>query len=355
MSPRVSVGDGPLHTLPRRPTLIVPPGTSVREALGLMDRGQCDAAVVADEQSRLPPGLVTLSDLVLRISVDRVDLDEPVAAIMTAAPATLPADAPSHRATVLMSKRFARYVVLVDRDWKVSNLLSQADLFGMRGGGAETLAERVAQATDVGAMIKAADAIRRGGAELFAAGMGIEFLCNWMSAFFDFRPLYGSQGLVDSLRKWLLPQVPWYPRFLRIMAEDALTCTPALGWMGRFAYDDGRRHPHTIDLKLPGVRPFVDAARIWSLAHGVWATSTADRLREVSEILSWRLDTTAAAVEAFLLVQRFRIQQQLTTKDPDRVNRIDLSSLNELNKRMLKEAFKQAKRVQQRLRLDYGF
>jgi hypothetical protein len=31
---------------------------------------------------------------------------------------------------------------------------------------AETLAERVAQATDVGAMIKAADAIRRGGAEL---------------------------------------------------------------------------------------------------------------------------------------------------------------------------------------------
>jgi len=172
--------------------------------------------------------------------------------------------------------------------------------------------------------------------------------------FFDFRPLYGSQELVDSLRKWLLPQVPDYPRFLRIMAEDALACTPALGWMGRFAYDGGRRHPHTIDLKLHGVRPFVDAARIWSLAHGVWATSTADRLRGASEILSWRPDATAAAVEAFFLVQRFRIQQQLETKDPDRVNRIDTSSLNELNRLMLKEAFKQAKRVQQRLRLDSG-
>ncbi len=63
---------------------------------------------------------------------------------------------------------------------------------------------------------------------------------------------------------------------------------------------------------------------------------------------------TAAVVEAFHLVQRFRIQQQLTTNDPDKVNRVDPTTLNELNKLMLKEAFKQAKQLQQRLRLDYS-
>jgi len=172
--------------------------------------------------------------------------------------------------------------------------------------------------------------------------------------FFDFRPLYGSQHLVDDLRKWLLPQVPDYPRFLRSLAEDALTCAPALGWMGRFAYDGGRTHPHTVDLKLHGVRPFVDAARIWSLTHGVWATNTADRLREASEPMGRGADETAAAVEAFHLIQRFRIERQLTTTDLDQVNRIAPSSMNELNKLMLKEAFRQGKRLQQRLRLDYG-
>jgi len=470
------LGDGPLHTLPRRPPLVVPPATSVRETLGLIDRNQCDAAVVADEQSGLPLGLITLSDVVLRISMDQGDLDEPVVAVMTAAPPTLPADAPSHRATVLMTKRYARHVVLVDRDGRVSNLLSQADLFGLRGGGAETLAETVAGAADVRAMIKAADAIRQRGSELFHAGMGAEAICHWMSAlndlvsirvieliedefdlppipwcwmvfgsegrleqtfstdqdngliflpsaeedtdllrsvfldfaqavnkgldscgfrlckgnimagnpswclsakewqaaysgwmrvpepkavlhstiFFDFRPLYGRQDLVDDLRTWLLPQAPEYPRFLRTMAEDALTCEPAIGWMGKFAYDGGKEYPHTIDLKLHGARPFVDAARIWSLAHGVWATNTADRLRGAAESMYREPDDTAAAVEAFHLIQRFRIQQQLTTSDPDRVNRVNPSSLNDLNRLMLKEAFKQAKQLQQRLRLDFN-
>lgn len=470
------LGDGPLHTLPRRPPLIVSPVTSVRETLGLIDRNQCDAAVVADEQSGLPLGVVTLSDVVLRISMDQGDLDEPVVAVMTAAPPTLPADAPSHRATVLMTKRYARHVVLVDPDGRVNNLLSQADLFGLRGGGAEMLAETVAQAADVRAMIRAADAIRKRGAELFSAGMGAETICHWMSAlndlvcirvieliedefdlppipwcwmvfgsegrleqtfatdqdngliylpgtegdteglrhvflefaqavnkgldscgfrlckgnimagnpswclsvnewkqaysdwmrvpdpeavlnstiFFDFRPLYGRQELVDELRSWLLPQVPDHPRFLRTMAEDALTCEPALGWMGKFSYDGGREHPHTIDLKLHGARPFVDAARIWSLVHGVWATNTADRLRGAAASMNRRPEDTAAAVEAFHLIQRFRIEQQLVATDQYRINRVDPASLNELNKLMLKEAFKQAKRLQQRLRLDYN-
>jgi CBS domain-containing protein len=58
----------------------------------------------------------------------------------------------------------------------------------------------------------------------------------------------------------------------------------------------------------------------------------------------------AAEVEAFHLIQRFRIQQQLQTKGPDGVNRVDPNDLNELNRLMLKEAFKQARRLQVRLR-----
>jgi CBS domain-containing protein len=171
--------------------------------------------------------------------------------------------------------------------------------------------------------------------------------------FFDFRPLYGRYELADGLRKWLMPLPSSYPRFLRGLAEQALACSPALGWTGNFIYDKNKDYPRTIDLKLSGARPFVDAARIWSLAHGVWATNTGDRLREAGRTMARKPEDTAAAVEAFQLLQRFRIQQQMRTRDPERVNRLDPSTLNDLQRLMLKEAFKQGKKLQLRLKQDY--
>ncbi len=172
--------------------------------------------------------------------------------------------------------------------------------------------------------------------------------------FFDFRPLYGNYDLVDRLRNQLLAEAPGHNRFFRALAQDALACTPPLGWAGQFVYDKDRDHPHTIDLKLHGARPFVDAARIWSLLHRVWATNTADRIRASGAAMNRAKEDVAAEVEAFHLVQRFRIQQQLSTRDRERVNRVNPSDLNELQRLMLKEAFRQAKKVQLRLRQEYG-
>jgi len=133
-----------------------------------------------------------------------------------------------------------------------------------------------------------------------------------------------------------------------------MSSAPSLGWANNFVYDGGKQHPHTMDLKLHGARPFVDAARTWSLAHGVWATNTGDRLRAVARAQNQRPEKTAGEVEAFYLVQRFRMQQQIMAKNPDEANRLDPSSLNALNRLMLKEAFKQAKNIQLRLKLEYG-
>lgn len=474
--PGSSPVDLPLRTLARRPPLVVSPATSLRDTLYMMNQSRGDAVVIADQSSGLPLGIVTLRDLVHTVTFEGGGLDEPVAGFMTGAPITLPAEAPAHRAKVLMTKRNLHHVVLVEADGRLCNLISQRDLYALQAGGDETLVEAVAAARDVDAMLKAADAIRRQGKALFASGIGVETLCQWMSGlndlvgmriieliedefdlpavpwcwmvfgsegrleqtfltdqdngfmflpgdigetgtlrdaflpfakavnealhfcgferckgdimasnpawclsvyewrekfqawlrspdpeavlhstiFFDFRPLYGRSDLVDDLRNWLVPQPAEHPRFLRGMAEQALTCTPSLGWPGRFVYDRDRDHPHTIDLKLHGSRPFVDAARVWSLAHGIWPTNTGERLRHVAKAMYRSPEDTAASVEAFSLIQRFRIQQQLSTKDPERANRLDPSSLNELHQLMLKEAFKQAKKLQLRLKQDYG-
>lgn len=466
----------PLRTLTHRQALVVPPETSLRETLYRISQGQEDAAVIADAASGLPLGLITLREMLHVISFEGGGLDDPVAIHMIGAPLTLAADAPAHRAKVMMAKKGAKHLLLTEPDGRLFGLVSQADLLGLKAGGAEALIEAIAAARDLEAMLVAADRVRRRGAELFHAGMAVEALCQWMSGlndliamrvieimedefdlpavpwcwlvfgsegrleqtfatdqdnglifvppdaastepmrtafvafaqavnealhycgfercrgkimagnpdwclsaaewqarfarwmdvpepqavmhgtiFFDFRPLYGSFDPADRLRAWLIAKAPSQTRFLRALAELAVGVAPPLGWAGQFSYDRNRDFPHTIDLKLQGARLFMDPARVWALQHGIWATNTAARLRIAGAAQGHPGGDTAAEVEAFHLIQRFRIHQQLQTKDADGVNRVDPGDLNELHRLMLKEAFKQAKRLQQRLRQQQG-
>ncbi len=95
------------------------------------------------------------------------------------------------------------------------------------------------------------------------------------SIFFDFRALYGAQHLADELRQWLARVAGDNSRFLHLMAENALRNRPPLGVVRDFVL--GKEN--TLDLKLNGITPFVDAARIFSLAAGVTHTNTIQRLR----------------------------------------------------------------------------
>jgi CBS domain-containing protein len=62
----------------------------------------------------------------------------------------------------------------------------------------------------------------------------------------------------------------------------------------------------------------------------------------------------AAIVDAFFFIQklRLRIQARPEAQVHD-ANRLDPRSLNAFERRGLKEAFRQARRLQQRLALDY--
>jgi CBS domain-containing protein len=172
--------------------------------------------------------------------------------------------------------------------------------------------------------------------------------------FFDFRPLYGRFEPVDQLRAWLAEEAPQHGRFFRALAEQAVSVAPPLGWAGRFSYDRNRDFPHTLDLKHQGARLFVDAARIRALQSGLWATSTADRLRAAGAVRNRSDGQIAADVEAFHVIQRLRFGRQLQVSDRDAANRIDPRSLNDLQRLMLKESFRQAKRLQFGLRQELG-
>lgn len=170
------------------------------------------------------------------------------------------------------------------------------------------------------------------------------------SIYFDFRPLAGDVALATALRSEVTVAVKRVPRFLKQMALNALTRSPPLNWVGGIATDDRGE----IDLKLQGAAIYTDAARLYSLAHGVSVTSTRERLEAVAPLLGVQASESAAWVRGFEFLQMLRLQIQLEAGAPaSRPNSIEVESLNDIDRRILKEAFRVARMLQQRMQLDY--
>lgn len=177
------------------------------------------------------------------------------------------------------------------------------------------------------------------------------------SIFFDFRPLYGPEGPALELQQWLLEKVRDQRMFLRHMTENALANEPPLGIVRDFVVTSGGEHPRTVDLKVNGITPFVDAARIFALTAGLPATNTVDRLRGAAT--QWHMDTAEveAWIGAFLFIQLLRLRQQHEQgrRGGELSNHIDPYALNDLEQRILKESFRQARKLQGLLEQYYKF
>ncbi len=173
--------------------------------------------------------------------------------------------------------------------------------------------------------------------------------------FFDFRPLYGKFNLAERMRLTLLRHTRNNPLFLRMLAGNAVSILPPLGKFRDFVTDADPDHPGTIDLKKYGARLFIDAARIFAMAHKVSATNTVQRLRLAAAAMHTPPEEAAAAVDAFNFIQLLRLRHQHSEQAQGREgdNLITPDDLNEVDRRILKEAFRQARKLQQRLKLDY--
>jgi CBS domain-containing protein len=175
------------------------------------------------------------------------------------------------------------------------------------------------------------------------------------SIFFDFRPLLGKEQLAEELQTWLLAKTTANPRFLHQMAANALRNRPPLGLVRDFVVDGEGDQANTLDLKLNGTTPFVDAARVFALATGVAATGTAPRLRGAAPKLNIPESEVEAWLSSFFFIQMLRLHGQHEEMQAGKAmdNRIDPDELNDLDRRILKESFRQARKVQARLALDY--
>lgn len=166
------------------------------------------------------------------------------------------------------------------------------------------------------------------------------------SIFFDLRPVAGHLPLATTLQQEVVARAAATPRFLKQMAVNALQHRPPLAWHGGISGDQ-------VDLKLQGTALFVESARLLALAAGVSATGTRQRLEGLVAPLQLPPPEVDAWVAGFEYLQLLRLGVQAAGAPADRPNSIDVASLNDIDRRVLRETLRVARRLQQRVELDY--
>jgi CBS domain-containing protein len=449
--------------------------TPIRDALQAMADENVGSIIVTDEDKR-PIGVFTLRDLLTRVAMPGLGLDEPMERVMTPDPFTLPPSAFAFEAAMLMARHKFHHVCVAEHG-RLVGVISERDLFSLQRVGLVNLSKTISRSNDIESLAALEHDIHQLVSQMIAQGVqvdqmtqiitllndhitrrvieicrkefpkvsvpwtwiafgsegrqeqtlktdqdnGILFetsdgmspdavreellplarrinealdqcgypLCKgnimasnpecclsaqewrerfaqWIghgtpehllnaTIFFDFRMIEGDARAVDELREWLTERVANNSRFLHMMAANALRNRPPLGLVRDFVVSDNGEHPNTIDLKLHGLTPFVDGARILALSHGIPETSTLGRMNALarghhvphSEAQAW---TNAYAYIQLLRMRQHREQEAQGQKTSNRVNPDDL---NDLDRRILKEAFRQARKLQSRIALDY--
>ena len=166
------------------------------------------------------------------------------------------------------------------------------------------------------------------------------------SIFFDLRPVAGDRRLAEPLQRFVAERAQATPRFLKQMAQNALEHRPPLAWHGGISGD-------VVDLKLQGTAIFVEAARLLALAAGVTATGTRARLEALVAPLALPAAEVSSWVAGFEYLQLLRLGVQVGGAAPEHANRMEVATLNQIDRRVLRETLRVARRLQQRLELDY--
>ena len=175
------------------------------------------------------------------------------------------------------------------------------------------------------------------------------------SIYFDLRVVWGDEQGCTQLRRQLLADVADNSLFQRLLAANALRHRPPLGRFRDFVVARKGAEKDTFDLKEEGLTPFVDGARLLALAHGVEDSSTLRRFAELVRLEVIDAQDGAAYEEAYHFIQQARLQlhQQQAAQNLPLSNRLDPDSLNHLDRRILRESFRQAQRLQASLALRY--
>jgi CBS domain-containing protein len=168
------------------------------------------------------------------------------------------------------------------------------------------------------------------------------------SVMFDLRPIGGDLSLFGSLHTDTLRAASANSIFVSHMISNAIKHTPPLGLFRGFATIRSGEHKDTLDLKLNGVVPVVDLARIYALQGKLEQVNTRTRLEMAIEYGIISRSGGRDLLDAFDLIAETRLNHQAAQvrsgTRPD--NFMSPMALSDLERSHLRDAFTVVKTMQ---------
>jgi CBS domain-containing protein len=166
--------------------------------------------------------------------------------------------------------------------------------------------------------------------------------------FFDMRPVAGDLSLCDELVDRNRDLLKGATTFKSVLAKISIGHKPPLGFFRTFVVERSGEHKDELDLKLYGTGPIVNAARLYAIDQGIVHTNTSDRLAALKPEGLLTAELLRDLQEAFEFLSLLRVEMQLgrLREGQPPSNYVRPSSLNHLQRSLLKEAFHASTRVQ---------
>ncbi|MDP5172195.1 MAG: DUF294 nucleotidyltransferase-like domain-containing protein [Bacteroidia bacterium] len=171
--------------------------------------------------------------------------------------------------------------------------------------------------------------------------------------FFDFRAGFGDEVLAEKLSSFLFQTIHDRSNFLNYFAQNALQNPPPLSFLNQLIIERGGSHKDEFDIKLRGMMPLADAARVLLLSHqqgGI--TNTVGRFEKLAELEPANADLYEEAAMAYEGMLRHRALNGFQKGNSGRF--IDPKSLNKIEKQTLKYSFRTIEELQTILKTRFS-
>jgi CBS domain-containing protein len=161
------------------------------------------------------------------------------------------------------------------------------------------------------------------------------------SVMFDLRPIGGTPALFRDLQTETLEAASKNSIFVAHMISNSLKHYPPLGLLRGFATIRSGEHRNHIDMKLGGVVPVADLARVYALMGRLTPVNTRARLEAAEHAGVISVSGARDLIEAYDLIARLRLENQAALvrsgRKPD--NFLAPSDLSDFERSHLRDAF----------------
>lgn len=171
--------------------------------------------------------------------------------------------------------------------------------------------------------------------------------------FFDYRPGYGDKALTDALGQHLFEEMEKKTTFINYFAQNALGNPPPLSFFKNLIVERGGKHKDAFDIKLRGMMPLCDAARVLMLHHKTTdINNTASRYEKLAQLEPQNAKLYQEAAMAYELMIRYRALNGFQHKNSGRY--LNPDELNKIERQTLKYAFRTIEELQSILKTRYS-